>query len=293
MSFVSPTPAQLPPVLRRLHLLRADVGAASARVIDRILADPEAFLRLTISELSELASTSDATVVRLVQALGFGGYQEFKLQLSRALAVNRSQDLGVEAHDPSVAVLRKIFDSAAVALGDTLEHVQLDTFSAAVQAVSMARHLELIGLGGSALVAMDGQARALRLGLSCAARSDSGTFLSVCSLMEPSDVLIAVSFSGTTPDILRAVRLARRAGATVIALTGLGRTALSRLAHHTLSASAPGDGYRPESLAVRVPQLCLLDALFTSLHVSQEPYLSERLARARAARRSLNAEFPL
>ena len=101
---------------------------------------------------------------------------------------------------------------------------------------------------------------------------------------------VLTTYSGTTPDILKAVRLARQVGATVIALTGLGRTPLTRLAHHTLSASAPGDSYRPESLAVRLPQLSLLDALFTSLHASQEPYLSERLARARASRRHLNSE---
>ena len=46
--------AHLPPILRRLHLLRSEVGAASARVIDHILADPEGFLNLTIAELSDL-----------------------------------------------------------------------------------------------------------------------------------------------------------------------------------------------------------------------------------------------
>jgi len=282
--------AHLPPVLRRLHLLRGEAGTASTRVIDQILYDPEQFLRLTIAELSELTHTSDATVVRLVQSLGFGGYQEFKLQLSRALATSRNQDLAIAAHDSSVAVLHKVFEANSTALSDTLEHVQVDAFSAAVQVISSARHIELIGLGGSGMVARDGQYLALRLGLSCGGQSDAGTFLPLCSMMEPSDVLIAVSYSGTTPDILKAVRLARQVGATVIALTGLGRTPLTRLAHHTLSASAPGDSYRPESLAVRLPQLSLLDALFTSLHASQEPYLSERLARARASRRHLNSE---
>lgn len=269
------------------------MGAASTRVIDQILDDPEGFLRLTIADLSAAAQTSDATVVRLVQTLGFGGYQEFKLQLSRALAVDRNPNLAVEAHDASLTVLRKVFEATSTALTDTLEHVQLEAFSAAVQAVSLARHTELIGLGGSGLVARDGQLRALRMGLSCGAQSDPATFLTVCSLMEPADVLIAVSFSGQSPEILKAARLARLNGATVVALTGLGRTPLSRLAHHTLSASAPGDAYRPEGLAIRLAQLCLLDALFTSLHVSQEPYMTERLRRAQQARRSLSSEPPL
>ena len=155
----------LPPILRRLHLLRGNAGAASVRVIDHILRDPQRFLTLTIADLSEVTDTSDATVVRLVQAMGFGGFQEFKLQLSRSLALTRAPNITVDAGDPAVAVLRKVFDGAGVGLSDTLEHLDLEVFSAAVQATVQSRHVALIGLGWSGLVAQDGQQRALRLGL--------------------------------------------------------------------------------------------------------------------------------
>lgn len=283
-------PAQLPPVLRRLHLLRGEVGAASVRVIDRILSDPQGFLPMTIAELSEAAQTSDATVVRLVQTLGFGGYQDFKLQLSRALAVSRSQDISVESLDPGVSVLRKVFHASRTALDDTLDHLNLEDFTAAVQAMSLARHIALVGTGGSGAVAFDGQQRGQRLGLSCAAYADPGMFLPVASLLEPTDVLIAISFSGTTPLVVRAAKLARQAGATVVALTGLGRSNLTKTAHHVLNVSAPADDYRPETMSSRISQVAVLDALFTSLHVSQEPYLSERLSRAALARKALNAD---
>lgn len=286
-----PDPAlNLPPILRRMHLLRGDAGTASGRVIDHILGDPQRFLTLTIAELSDATGTSDATVVRLVQAMGFGGFQEFKLQLSRSLALTRASNITVDAGDPAVAVLRKVFDGAGVGLSDTLEHLDLEAFSAAVQASAQSRHIALIGLGWSGLVALDGQQRALRLGLSCGAHTDPSTFVQVCSMLEPTDVLIAVSFSGTSPDVVSAARLARGAGATVVVVTGLGRTPLTRAAHHVLTSSAPGDAYRPEGLNVRFAQLCLLDALFTALHVSQEPYMTERLHRARTARRAINAD---
>jgi RpiR family carbohydrate utilization transcriptional regulator len=282
--------AYLPPILRRLHLLRGEVGAASGRVIEYILHNPEAFLTLTIAELGDRTQTSDATVVRLVQLLGFGGYQDLKLQLSRSLAVTHHTNITVEAGDLSVAILRKVFDGAVVGLRDTLDHLDLEAFSATAQAIGISRHVALIGMGWSGLVAQDGHHRALQLGLSCGAHTDPSVFLQVCSMLEPSDVLMAVSFSGTTPDIVRAARLARQAGATVVALTGLGRSPLTRAAHHILASAAPGDAYRAEGLNVRFAQLGLLDALFTSVHVLQEPYMSERLSRARAARRALNAD---
>ena len=96
---MSDAAAHLPPILRRLHLLRGSAGVASGRVIDYILHSPERFLGLTIAEISDRTQTSDATVVRLVQSMGFGGFQEFKLQLSRSLALSRNTDLTVEAGD--------------------------------------------------------------------------------------------------------------------------------------------------------------------------------------------------
>jgi D-sedoheptulose 7-phosphate isomerase len=52
--------------------------------------------------------------------------------------------------------------------------------------------------------------------------------------LRPSDVIIAISASGNSPNILRAVRFAREAGATTIALSGIGGGALAEAADLSL-----------------------------------------------------------
>lgn len=49
------------------------------------------------------------------------------------------------------------------------------------------------------------------------------------SLLQPGDVVIAISGSGNSPNVLRAIRTARQAGALTIGLTGFNGGALSRL----------------------------------------------------------------
>lgn len=280
-------PANLPPLLRQLHQMRGEVGAASARVIDRILAQPEQFLRWTIADLSEAANASEATVVRLVQSLGFKSYQEFKLKLSRTLASSdKHGGHVVEPYDTPLTVLSKVFGATAVSLADTLEHLDPAAFSDSVTALSQARRIEFIGSGSSGLIALDAYQKFIKLGLLCGASTDPHNFTQVCALLEPADVVVAVSYSGTNFDTLHGARLAKESGATVIVITGLGKSPLSRLASHVLTSSSPADRYRPESVASRLAQLCITDALVASLHLMSEPYASRRLEKIERALKS-------
>lgn len=284
MSLESPSVANLPPVLRRLRLMREETGSASHRVIDQILSNPHGFLGWTIADLAVFAGTSEATVVRLVQGLGFRSYQEFKLQLSRTLAtLETSASLVAEPNDPPETVLSKTFAASEVSLRDTLEHLDSSTFKAVVELLAQARRIEFIGSGSSGLIALDAYQKLLKLGLMCGASTDPHNFSQVCALLEPADVVVAISFSGQNPDTLHGARLAKEAGAAVVALTGLGRNPLSKLADHTLPASSPDSPYRPEAIAARIAQLCLIDALVASLHILAEPFSSRRVEKAKKA----------
>lgn len=280
-------PANLPPLLRQLYRMRGEVGAASARVIDKILDQPDEFLHWTIADLSEGANASEATVVRLVQSLGFKSYQEFKLKLSRTLASgDKHGGHVIEPYDTPLAVLRKVFGATSVSLADTLEHLDPTAFAESVTALSQARRIEFIGSGSSGLIALDAYQKFLKLGLLCGASTDPHNFTQVCALLEPTDVVVAVSHSGSNPDTLHGARLAKESGAAVIALTGLGKSPLSRLASQVLTSSSPADPYRPESVATRLAQLCIIDALVASLHLMSEPYASRRLEKIERALKS-------
>lgn len=280
-----PPPAHLPPLLRKLHVMREEVGAASVRIIDTILASPEEFLRWTIADLSAVSNSSEATVVRLVQGLGFKSYQDFKLKLSRTLASSEREGTAasIQPFDPPEQVLHKVFEASLMSLRDTLEHLEPEAFVKVTEVLAQARRIELVGMGSSGWVAQDAHQRFVRLGLLCGVHTDPDAIASVCALLEPADVLLAISWSGNRPEVLHAAKLARENGAQVVLLSGLGRTPLARIAHHTLTVSAPDSPYRREGVASRLAQLCLLDSLVAALHVMGEPFSSRRIQKMEQA----------
>jgi len=60
--------------LARLRGVHHSSGPAETKVIDHILSHPEEVIRLSITNLAENSNTSEATVVRVSQLIGYQGY---------------------------------------------------------------------------------------------------------------------------------------------------------------------------------------------------------------------------
>jgi RpiR family carbohydrate utilization transcriptional regulator len=222
--------------------------------------------------------------VRLFQGLGYRGYQDFKIQLSQSLVPGiRSLSAEIDPADKPHTVADKVFSTSAVTLSDTRAHVDPAQLEKAVALLAEAQRIEFIGCGGSSIVALDAQHKFFKLGIFCGASPDPHNAAQVCSLLGPGDVVVAISHSGATRDVLHAARIAVDAGAALIAITGLGRSPLSRLAEVTLHTSSPESRYRSEAVASRIAQLCLIDALVVAVHLRREPAASLNLARTRRA----------
>ena len=79
------SPVKVPGCFVRIQGAYASLRAAEQRVADFILKHPEELIYLTVTELAERTQTSESTVVRLCQKIGYKGYQEFKIMLARDL----------------------------------------------------------------------------------------------------------------------------------------------------------------------------------------------------------------
>lgn len=60
----------------------------------------------------------------------------------------------------------------------------------------------------------------------------------VATWAQPGDVLIAISGSGNSPNILRAVEIANAGGVTTIGLTGIGGGKLAKMAHKSITVAS-------------------------------------------------------
>jgi DNA-binding MurR/RpiR family transcriptional regulator len=140
----------------------------------------------------------------------------------------------------------------------------------AVDAIAGARRIDVVGIGASGLVALDLQQKLHRIGLMAFGWTDAHAALTAVALTGPSDVLVAISHSGTTTDVLEPVALAAGRGATTVGLTNFGGSPLAAAAGVVLTTAARELPLRSAATASRIAQLAVVDCLFVG--VAQRSY---------------------
>lgn len=248
-------------LLETVEAARDSLSRSEARVADLILGDPNRAVELSIAAMAAQAEVSEPTVARFCKSLGFSGLKEFKLRLARSLGSGTPfihQD--VSADDPAPHAIGKMIDRASLALANLKPTLDANQIAAAVEALSRAARLEFYGQGNSGIVALDAQHKFFRLGIPTAAYSDPHVHAMSAALLGPHDVVVAISASGRTMDLMRSAEIARHAGATVIALTTRA-SPLARLSDITIATDVEEDTDVYSPMLSRLVHLTVIDVL--------------------------------
>lgn len=261
-------------------------------VAEFILQRPNEVLDLSIADLSQQAGVSQPTVARFASAMGFSGYKEFKLRLAQSLASGTPfvhQD--VKPDDALEMVTPKVFDRAVGALINVRNHLDQSHVRRAVEMIAKARRVECYGIGNSGIIALDAQHKLFRFGMPTMSYADTHTMAMAATVLKRGDVVIAISASGRTTDILGSVEIALESGAEVIAITA-GDSPLARLATVALYADVPEDPEIYAPMISRLAHLAIVDVLCVGVALTLGPALVKRLERAKQTLRDKRILLP-
>jgi RpiR family carbohydrate utilization transcriptional regulator len=226
---------------------------------------------------------SQPTIARFCQALGFSGFREFKIRLAQSIASNIPAPAvfrNVRADEPAAGVAAKVLDRTIGALLQVRNNLSSDSVAAAITLLAQARRIEFYGAGGSGIAALDIQHKFFRLGVPSVAYSDPHTYTTSAALLGAGDVVVVISNTGRTRDILDAVKSALESGAKVIAITH-GNSPLARMASVGLFANVDEDTDIFSPMTSRVSHLAIGDILAVGVALARGPEFAERLAEAK------------
>jgi DNA-binding MurR/RpiR family transcriptional regulator len=257
-------------ILKILSAKLESMTQADREIARFIIDHPEQMLTLSSAALAQVTGRSQSSVVKFSQKLGYAGYQQLKLAVNKAKALEWHAPGGVihgtiDARDSYVTILQKLIGSKLLSMRETLAANNEQTIDLAVDALVNARKIQLAGVGASSLVAKDFSYKLLKLGRMALVDSDSHIQISNASALNQADVLLALSHSGRSVETLRIVEIAKRRGATVISLTGLQPNPLIDLADIHLFTVADEERVRSSAITSRDAQLMLMDMLFILL----------------------------
>ena len=268
-------------ILSRVRELQPDLPPKAKQIAELIIAQPESFIHMSITEVAETCGVSEGTTVSFCRRVGVRGFQELKILLARDLIepVRLIQEDLHRGDDPAT-VTDHIFAAHAASLHETRRLLSMESLAKAASLLREAQRIEIYGIGSSAPIAQDLSYRLLQLGLAASAVIDSHVQAVSAGMTDPAVTTVTVSHSGSTVETVLATRLAREAGARTIGITRLGKSPLAAHCDVLLYTVANETRYRPEAMSSRVAQLAIIDTLVSCCALADTERSVDRLQHA-------------
>lgn len=217
-------------------------------------------------DLAEKCGTSAPTIIRFSRTLGYSGFPALKMDILMSES-NDVMDLTQElTENETVTRLVSTMYNHRLA---TLDHVRglIDesTTEKAVSALQNANTVYLCGIGGSGIVCQDFQQKLSRIGIRAVHVSDAHVMMTMMSSIQEGDVLIAVSYSGETKEVIEIARVAKERKAVILTIAQLGKSSLNRLSDLSFYVPSEENTIRAGAIASRDSSLFICDTIYLSL----------------------------
>jgi DNA-binding MurR/RpiR family transcriptional regulator len=234
------------------------------QIANFLIENPEKLLPLYITELSDICGVSEATIVRFSKKMGFDGYQQLKIAIAQENHTSPVNE-NITNLDTPYDIFEKICDDIYCSLEKTKSGLDKTAIQKCCEAILSANKIILLGLGNSAPIANDAAHKMLRLGLQAHPYTDNHMQVIATAHSDSQTVVIGISHSGASSDIIDAMRTAKLCGAYTVAITNYQKSPIEKVSDVVLHTVSDETNYRILGLNSRIAQLAIIDTIYSYL----------------------------
>ncbi|GAA5785959.1 MurR/RpiR family transcriptional regulator [Chitiniphilus shinanonensis] len=268
-------------IVYHIRACRERLSVTERKVADAILDDLAYAASASIDQLATKAGVSIASISRFARAVQCADVRDLKLKLAQASAVGARFLAAAPPQESSFYT--RICGEIEATLRRNLSLLSEAQFQQAAGQLAGARMNYVFGMGGaSTMLAQELQFRVVRLGYPVTAYHDVVLMQLVAATLDARDVVVMLSLSGATPEMLGVAALVRQYGATLVAVTDPDAP-LATLADLVLPIKTDETEFIYKPSAARYAMLMALDILATELALIDKARSQELLRRAKLA----------
>lgn len=264
-------------VSNRIQSRLPEMSGVMRKIADYLLEHPQAPLKLSIGQLAERAGTSAATVTRFCRMIGYAGYAPFRVSVATDFGRSNARDSwktdigrAFGPNDPPADVLSTLINAHSRTLRETAAALDLPLMKTISKRIAESHHVDIYGVGGSAMLADEMQARLYRIGINTHVWSEVHAGLTSAAIQNRHSVAIGISNTGRTEETIQMLGEAGRAGALTVAITNNPTSPMAEAADLRIVTSVYERFLQPDDLSAKHAQLLVLDLLY--LLIAQENF---------------------
>ena len=195
---------------------------------------------MTVGELAQACGVSDASVSRFCKKINMKGFHHLKITLAKEISEKGIEEEEVSNHisvNDIAQSLKNIIANKVTEITQTVSMMDAKQLSEILNKLNMARTVQFFAVGNTIPVAIDGAFKLNQIGIPAVSGTIWETQIGYTYNMTAEDVVIAISNSGESTAVLRALEAAKSAGATTLSITNSEKSSAAQLSDYHITTA--------------------------------------------------------
>lgn len=255
-------------MIEKIKQIYSTLSDKDRKIADYILEHYEEVLSMNINELAKNTDVSTSTISRFSRFVFGMSFPQLKVAMAKTLSnagsCNEDYSMSISDSFPQLGVkfvrnLSRLFDET---LGmNSYAHIE-----EAAKRIAGAENIYIFGIGASGFAVQDLSQKLIKLKKRAIFNMDANLAIINSALCSDKDIVIAISYSGLTKEVLLPVKKARQNGCYVISISGGKKNKLTSLSNLNLSIPlSESKIIRTTAIYSRYGQFFIIDMIYLAL----------------------------
>lgn len=210
-------------ILKKLSNPQIKASKSDNKLIHYFLSNGLKACSSSISEISADCDISHATVTRFARKFGFETLKDFKISLAQDLGAQDSDNKGkssaINLKESCETTAQKLLQLNQTLLSQTAVEIGYESVTKLAKEMVSARHVFFFGIGSSGFLARDAARKFARIGVDARCYTDSHEIMTHSVMTNSQDLVIYISNSGKTGELVKSASICAKKGAMICAIT--------------------------------------------------------------------------
>lgn len=212
------------------HLLD-ELSESEKYVFYELDCSPELIGKLTLSNLATHLSSSNSTIIRMTQKLGFDGFSQFKYEMKHLLSET------IFIHEKDLLIQYQNFFQESLCL------VTLENLEFFARKIYESANVFIVGVGLTKPIAEYISKRLYQLNKPSMYIYESHMLDLLPNLIHKNDLIIFVSMSGETKSLLIPAKKIKQKGGIILSITNAHNSSLTKISTRHISSGISANVY--------------------------------------------------
>lgn len=233
------------------------------KIASIVIENPNKVVDFTIAQLAKESDVSEASVSRFCKNIDVSGFHQLKIKLAKI----STQDDGYKVVDETdlQKSLGNIISNKSLEIRKTIENLSEEKIKQILQIFTKSRMIQFSAEGNTYPVVEDAIYKFNQLGILAIGNSSWETSLAQTMNLTEDDVLVVISNSGESKELLEQIKIANQKNIKVISMTNHKDSPIAKESKYHLETAVRQNIFQSEYYFSRISAATLIETIFLLL----------------------------